>query len=634
MDLNSINNDLELLVETAASKDTVEDLDPREILRLAMDVYIYGPTNGEAKGKLQVKKAAPVSIGDSHVEKIHRKKAPSLEPKAAIREEKKPAADESNAGVTFHGDKDFNIVSLAMDIFKTAKTREIEKPEPPKAAREIEIPVPVAVMPKIKAETLPQEPENVMEILGDLLAFSEECEKSEKAKVKSNGAIPSLEEKELPQFPGEEELHEEMEDSVLDHIPLTAPDVSDQAAPVKEKEPEKEADFDSEDLDLDVPLTAPDVEDVPEEASKTPAKEEASFEEEDLESVPYTAPDVHEIAAFALKAASELKIDTTQQSKSRIKFAGDGLLTIDDTNDKGDKTEEPAAVNIAESPEKEPLPDLLTMDSVNGISTPVKPVTSKPALEKKTPPAEEKKAVSKQADSKLQEVVEPETQEKIEIIVPPMESIKPPEKESLKAPEPKVEKPSPVATPEKIPEAAPVEDSFNIDDWMDIMEGGGKAPSTPSSPSGTAVEEKPPQGDETGYSLKEAPDYKAHHAVSERVEAIPKHMAADTVEKKGLRKKGMFSEVKLSYKSRLKASKKLTAKICSACGKGEKANECISCGAPKASIMARLCESCASDKAIAGSCVVCNRPNAKIIAKLCDRCRAQANTCYRCGGKL
>jgi hypothetical protein len=183
------------------------------------------------------------------------------------------------------------------------------------------------------------------------------------------------------------------------------------------------------------------------------------------------------------------------------------------------------------------------------------------------------------------------------------------------------------------PEKPKTEENFGSDDWYSIMEGESSvSPSgerTPAAASGSSV----------GYALKQAPDYKARHFVPERhaspvKPAKKEEPSTGELAKKGLKKREIFSSTKISFKQRFGASTKSPGKICSSCGKGEKANNCILCGAGNATTMSRLCSSCSSDPKKANGCVICGRPNAKIIGKVCDRCRSKAMTCIKCGAKI
>jgi len=161
------------------------------------------------------------------------------------------------------------------------------------------------------------------------------------------------------------------------------------------------------------------------------------------------------------------------------------------------------------------------------------------------------------------------------------------------------------------------------DDWMAIMEGKEVVMAD--------GEEVVLNAEDLEYMLKEAPDYTERHVVPER--QTPREVEKPPP-RKGLRKKEIFLQTKLAFKQRFGASVKTPGKICSACGKGEKAKQCVVCGADGASIMTRLCEKCAGDKKTVNNCISCGRPNAKIIAKLCDKCKNRAMTCFRCGAKL
>ena len=187
-----------------------------------------------------------------------------------------------------------------------------------------------------------------------------------------------------------------------------------------------------------------------------------------------------------------------------------------------------------------------------------------------------------------------------------------------------VEKVVPVATPGAVAptEKDPAEEAFSPDDWMDMMEGKDAA-------SGTATAEVDPQTLE--YALKDAPDYTIKHAVPERQEFKIKEK---TGSRDGMRKKDMFYQTKVSFKSRFGGSKKKPGKICSICGKGDKAKECVSCGNSNATLMTRVCEKCASNKKVYNKCIICGNANPKIIGRLCENCRGMARTCIICGGKL
>ncbi|MCD4783596.1 MAG: hypothetical protein K8T10_07170 [Candidatus Eremiobacteraeota bacterium] len=226
-----------------------------------------------------------------------------------------------------------------------------------------------------------------------------------------------------------------------------------------------------------------------------------------------------------------------------------------------------------------------------------------------------------------------ETVEEVKIPEEIIEEVKPPVEEELEAEiEIEKDKETEVEEEEAAVEAAeeseikmevgPKKEILSPDDWMAIMEG---------KEVGMSIEDSPAAIEDLGYMLKEETNYKERHV-------LPERQAPKEVEKppprKGLRKKEIFLQTKLAFKQRFGGAVKSPGKICSACGKGEKAKECALCGGSDASIMTRLCEKCANDKKTVNNCISCGRPNAKILAKLCDKCGTRAMSCIKCGAKF
>ena len=199
----------------------------------------------------------------------------------------------------------------------------------------------------------------------------------------------------------------------------------------------------------------------------------------------------------------------------------------------------------------------------------------------------------------------------------------PPTVEATPAVSPAIEKAVPVPTPKLAKQEAGAADFVSPDDWMDMMEGKEAGSGVVTAEEAAAIE--------LGYALKDAPDYAAKHELPERQELKIKEK---TPTRDGMRKKEMFYQTKVSFKSRFGSSTKKPGKICSSCGKGEKANACVSCGNSEATYMTRVCDKCAGDKKVYNKCISCGRPNAKIIGRLCENCRSMSRSCVICGKKL
>ncbi|MEK6646708.1 MAG: hypothetical protein AABY84_08550 [Candidatus Firestonebacteria bacterium] len=75
----------------------------------------------------------------------------------------------------------------------------------------------------------------------------------------------------------------------------------------------------------------------------------------------------------------------------------------------------------------------------------------------------------------------------------------------------------------------------------------------------------------------------------------------------------------------------MDALLCNSCGFGNKAEECVKCGQPFASITAKLCDNCGFGNK-ANECVKCSQPFASTLAKLCNTCGfGKENYCVKCG---